>query len=114
MFPPNSGSKCPKILKHVKQKWQVNAIKLGDRPTQYANTPSCDKYSSFGNRCIFHSMLQKYVCIYEIDETIFSFCRYFTEGVYDKLLKAKMIWDPKNIFNHCQSVGNEDQDCCPM
>ena len=52
--------------------------------------------------------------MHEIDETIFSFFRYFTAGVYDKLLKAKMTWDPKNIFNHCQSVGNEDQDCCPM
>jgi len=58
MFPPNSGSKCPQILKHVKQKWQSNAIKLGDRPTQYANTPSCDKYSAFGKRCFFHSMQQ--------------------------------------------------------
>ena len=61
MFPPNSGSKCPKILKHVKHKWQANAIKLGDRPTQYANTPSCDKYSAFGNRykfTFYHSILK--------------------------------------------------------
>ena len=39
-YKPNSGSACPKILKKVKEIWSNKATKLGDRPTQYANTPS--------------------------------------------------------------------------
>ena len=50
MFKPDSGSKCPKVLKNIKEQWRTKAINLGDRPTQYANTPSCDKKTSFGER----------------------------------------------------------------
>lgn len=52
MFPPDVGSKCPKVLKRLKEKWRRKAIKLGDRPTQYSNTPSCDKKTRFGERYI--------------------------------------------------------------
>ena len=55
MFPPDVGSKCPKVLKRLKEKWRRKAIKLGDRPTQYSNTPSCDKKTRFGER---------YICMY--------------------------------------------------
>ena len=50
MFPPNVGSQCPKILKNIKEKWRRKALKNGDRPTQYAKTPSCDKKTPFGER----------------------------------------------------------------
>ena len=23
-------------------------------------------------------------------------------------------WDPDNLFRHCQSVGSQDNDCCPF
>ena len=23
-------------------------------------------------------------------------------------------WDPGNTFNHCQSVGSQDNECCPF
>ena len=23
-------------------------------------------------------------------------------------------WDPGNVFNHCQSVGSLDNECCPF
>ena len=50
MYPPNVGSRCPTVLKNVKEKFRRKAIKQGDRPTQYANTPSCDLKTKFGNR----------------------------------------------------------------
>ena len=53
MFPPDVGSKCPKVLKRLKEKWRRKAIKLGDRPTQYSNTPSCDKKTRFGERYVW-------------------------------------------------------------
>ena len=87
-YPPNVGSRCPTVLKNIKEKFQRKAIKLGDSPTQYANTPSCDINSKFQNR-------------------------YYNPGVYDRLLKTKNLWDPDNIFNHCQSIGNQDENCCP-
>lgn len=89
MYPPNSGSKCPQVLKKVKEMFRRRAIALGDNPTQYSNTPSCDLKGQFGDR-------------------------YFSPGVYDRLLKAKRLWDPENIFNHCQSIGNNNQNCCPQ
>ena len=59
MFPPNVGSKCPKVLKRLKEKWRRKAIKLGDRPTQYSNTPSCDKKTGFGERYVLCPFIAK-------------------------------------------------------
>jgi hypothetical protein len=50
MFPPNVGSRCPSVLKHIKEGFRRKAISLGDSPTQYANTPSCDLKGPFGSR----------------------------------------------------------------
>lgn len=88
MFDPNGNSRCPHILRNVKDLFRRKALASGDRPTQYANTPSCDKKTSFGER-------------------------YFSPGVYEKLLAVKWHWDPKNKFNHCQSIGSTNEDCCP-
>ena len=112
MFPPDVGSKCPKVLKRLKEKWRRKAIKLGDRPTQYSNTPSCDKKTRFSERylCkkIFTSSIQFLTWIY----LLFQF-RYFSPGIYEELLRTKRQWDPENKFNHCQSIGNNDENCCP-
>ena len=90
MFPPNVGSKCPKVLKNIKEQWRRKSIQIGDRPTQYYNIPSCDK-----------------------DKTLRSGERYFNPDVYEELLKTKHQWDPENKFNHCQSIGNDNENCCP-
>ena len=50
MYPPNVGSRCPKVLKNAKEKFRRQAISLGDQPTQYANTPSCDLKTKFRDR----------------------------------------------------------------
>ena len=49
-YPPNVGSRCPTVLKNIKEKFRRKAIKLGDSLTQYANTPSCDIKTKFQNR----------------------------------------------------------------
>ena len=43
---------------------------------------------------------------------LFQF-RYFSPGIYEELLRTKRQWDPENKFNHCQSIGNNDENCCP-
>ena len=44
----------------------------------------------------------------------FSFpYRYFSPGIYEQLLATKKFWDPRNKFNYCQSIGNDEKDCCP-
>ena len=90
MFPKEmANSNCPKVLKNVKETLKRKAIILGDKPMQYPNTPSCDKNDSFKGR-------------------------YFSLENYEKLLKTKKFWDPSNKFNHCQSIGNNDENCCPV
>ena len=56
MYPPNVGSRCPTVLKNIKEKFRRKAIKLGDSLTQYANTPSCDIKTKFQNRYIFEKV----------------------------------------------------------
>ena len=90
LFPPYVGSKCPKVLRNIKEQWRRKSIQIGDRPTQYYNIPSCDK-----------------------DKTLKSGERYFNPDVYEELLKTKRQWDPENKFYHCQSIGNDNENCCP-
>ena len=56
---------------------------------QYTNTPSCDGTGDFGER-------------------------YYGAEKYRRLLRIKKVWDPDNVFNHCQSVGSDpNSKCCP-
>jgi|OM-RGC.v1.031306822 Berberine and berberine like. len=32
---------------------------------------------------------------------------------YSQLQTIKRTWDPRNVFNHCHSVGSSDNTCCP-
>ena len=32
---------------------------------------------------------------------------------YSQLQTIKRTWDPRNVFNHCHSVGSTDNTCCP-
>ena len=86
MFPKQDKfNKCPRILREIKQS-------LSSYQTfnfQYPNTPSCDANSSFKSR-------------------------YFAPNAYEKLVQIKKFWDPHNKFNHCQSVGNDLENCCPV
>ena len=88
MYKPQTNSRCPKIVKRAKTLMMNEAMRYGEKLTQYLNTPSCDKDKSFTNR-------------------------YWNRKNYDMLLNAKKYWDPSNVFNHCQSVGNNDEHCCP-
>ena len=88
LYKPNINSKCPKIVKRAKALMVKEANRHGETLTQYINTPSCDSSKPFHQR-------------------------YWNEDIYDMLLKAKHFWDPDNVFNHCQSVGSKDSNCCP-
>ena len=89
LYPRIRGPKCSKVLRNVKEILRRKAMQNGDKPFQYLNTPSCDLKESFKDR-------------------------YFRPGVYEKLLSTKRYWDPKNRFNHCHSIGNNNEDCCPI
>ena len=88
LYKPKINSKCPKIVKRAKTLMVKEAIRHGEKLTQYLNTPSCDSSVSFSQR-------------------------YWSEKNYNMLLKAKEHWDPENVFNHCQSIGSKDNNCCP-
>ncbi len=53
------------------------------------------------------------ILLQNIRKLSFFHFRYFPDGHYEKLLQAKKIWDPDNIFNHCHSVGSTSENCCP-
>ena len=90
LFPKEiTNSKCPHVLKNIKETLKRKAIILGNKPMQYPNTPSCDAKDSFKSR-------------------------YFSLENYEKLLRTKTFWDPNNKFNHCQSIGNDNENCCPI
>ena len=89
LSPRIQAPKCSKVLKNVKENLRRKAMQKGDKPFQYLNTPSCDLKESFKDR-------------------------YYRPGVYEKLLSTKRYWDPKNRFNHCHSIGNNNEDCCPI
>ena len=42
-----------------------------------------------------------------------AYFRYYGK-YYDQLVALKHDWDPDNVFNHCQSVGSTDANCCPQ
>lgn len=88
-YPPNANVACPKILRDIKEEMVRRAVKYGDTPTQYLNTPTCDYRGDFGNR-------------------------YWGLSSYPKLLESKSYWDPDNVFHFCQSVGSNDESCCPQ
>ena len=44
--------------------------------------------------------------------SLFCFLRYFGDN-YEWMVKLKRDWDPKNVFNHCQSIGSNEEHCCP-
>ncbi len=49
-YRPYAHKKCPAVLKRIKEQFVRKAIALGDTPTQYVNTPSCDVRGDFGTR----------------------------------------------------------------
>ena len=86
-FDAESTSKMEKCKRKV-DKIAGNLID-DDVYMQYYNTPSC------------HETLK-----------IPSHQRYWGSK-YDSLLKLKSEWDPLNVFNHCHSIGSENEHCCP-
>ena len=88
MYKTKVNSRCPKVVRRAKTLMMNEAIRHGEKLTQYLNTPSCDATKPFNHR-------------------------YWNEDNYNMLLKAKKFWDPHNVFHHCQSVGSKDTNCCP-
>ena len=88
MYKPKINSRCHKVVQRAKTLMQNEAIRNGEKLTQYLNTPSCDSTKPFTQR-------------------------YWNPENYDMLLRAKKHWDPDNRFNYCQSIGSEDKNCCP-
>ena len=87
-YKPNINSRCPKIIRRAKMLMRNSAIRNGEKLTQYWNTPTCDDSNDFRSR-------------------------YWSQANYKMLLKAKEYWDPQNVFNHCQSIGSTEENCCP-
>ena len=89
LYKPNIKSKCPRIVRNAKRLFTKSASRSGEKLTQYYNTPSCGL----------------------IDRRFQN--RYWSEKNNKLLSKAKKFWDPKNVFNHCHSVGSTIENCCP-
>ena len=84
-----AANSCENFIRKVKHTLTVDAYKVGARPSQYVNTPSCDDIGDHFSK------------------------RYWGDN-YDRLLKIKDYWDPDNVFNYCQSVGSTSESCCPL
>jgi len=80
------NSRCPARVRQLKEDLSLNTAVVKVSQFQYGNTPSCEKID-FGKR--------------------------YWGSNYPRLLKIKQAWDPGNVFNHCQSVGSTEQNCCP-
>ena len=80
-------SQCPREIIRIKKRMEsyLNRSKLPY--SKYINWPSCDSSDWMW--------------------------RYWGQN-YHRLLTAKQFWDPENVFNHCQSVGSQDNECCPF
>ena len=87
-YKQNVNSRCPKVLNRAKTLMRNLALRNEEKLTQYWNTPTCDESNDF-------------------------WMRYWSPKNYNVLLKAKRVWDPINVFNHCQSIGSTDEKCCP-
>ena len=87
-YKPGINSKCPRTVRRAKTLMRNMALRNGEKLTQYWNTPSCDESKDFKTR-------------------------YWSSKNYEMLLKAKKAWDPENVFNHCQSIGSDNENCCP-
>ena len=87
-YKPKINSRCHKVVERAKTLMQNEALRHGEKLTQYVNTPSCDSTKPYTQR-------------------------YWNPENYEMLLKAKKYWDPDDVFNYCQSIGSEDRNCCP-
>ena len=82
----NKNSRCPKAVSKLKRELSLDESVPKISQFQYGNTPSCEPID-FGSR--------------------------YWGSHYPRLTRIKKIWDPRNIFNHCHSVGSTEQFCCP-
>lgn len=81
----DANADCPALIKRVKTEIESNLARAGAGYSKYANFPSCSE-SDWG-------------------------VRYWEN--YSQLQTIKRTWDPRNVFNHCHSVGSTDNTCCP-
>ena len=50
--PDREAVTCPRLLKNVKEKMVTSALRFGEKPSQYPNTPTCDTIGSFQERYV--------------------------------------------------------------
>ena len=85
MYSMTKSNTCRREVETLREKMLRLSLRNGGKDSQYVNTPSCQ--AGDWSR------------------------RYFGDN-YQKLLHLKNVWDPKNLFNYCQSIGNNRKDCC--
>jgi len=82
----NKNSRCPQAVRDLKRLISHDESIPKISQFQYGNTPSCEDID-FGSR--------------------------YWGSHYPRLARIKTVWDPKNVFHHCHSVGSTEQFCCP-
>ncbi len=81
---------CKAHVEDIRSHLNSRHLKFGTTHHHYYNTPSC------------HPKARHERPFFE---------RYFGES-YGHLLRIKEEWDPHNVFNHCHSIGSNEEDCC--
>ena len=90
-----------------------NYLETKDLPySKYINWPSCDsedwmwRYRGANYNTLLHIKVRLSVSPV-ISVTVMVQSHVLITSLQD-------YWDPGNVFNHCQSVGSLDNECCPF
>ena len=108
----NRWSECPREIIRIKKKME-NYLERRDLPySKYINWPSCDsedwmwRYWGANYNTLLHIKVRLSVSPV-ISVTVMVQSDVLITSLQD-------YWDPGNVFNHCQSVGSLDNECCPF
>ena len=88
MYSMAETNSCRREVEQLRERLYDVNMEGGGQDSQYVNTPSCQQ-GDWAKR-------------------------YFGDN-YPKLVELKRAWDPRNIFNYCQSVGSDGKGkgkCC--
>jgi len=86
MFAPDQTS-CPDVVNGIRT--NIDSRLTGKSYSKYYNFPSCSKQGTDWRNLYWGSNV-------------------------DQLMSIKNYWDSKDMFNHCQSLTNNDVSCCPF
>ena len=84
--------------------------------SKYINWPSCDStdwmwryWGQNYNRLLNIKAISPRCCYNQCSKLSTKYCEIFADSC-----TVQAYWDPENVFRHCQSVGSQDNDCCPF